>query len=95
MEWACTECGRTYHEPPESCAICGNDTLVPGEDGRDSRGSTGILDGFISRAKGVLFDPDTVDRGLLSDSQTVTAIFRVLAVVSGLLVLLAVLALLL
>lgn len=93
MEWACAECGRTYHEPPDSCPICEHGVLVPAREGEDP--SEAAFDRLVARLRGVLFDPAAVDRGLLSDDPRIALLFRLLAAGSGLLVALVALAMVL
>lgn len=89
MEWACAECGRVYHEPPDACPICEHDVLVPAG-GEDS--SEGTLDRYLRRIRATLLNPAAVDRGLLSNDPRIALLFRLLAAVSGMLVVLVVLA---
>lgn len=77
MEWECTECGRTYHEAPEVCQICGQEDLVPA-DARDDRFTAG-------RIADRLFDPLSAETSLVEFNATVNLAFALLVALSLLL----------
>lgn len=91
MEWECTECGRTYSDPPDPCPVCGGSAVVP----EGSRSPGGPLDRAAARVWGVVFDPDSVSRPLTAVTPAVELAFRLLAVLAGVLVVLGVAALVL
>ncbi|WP_255149672.1 hypothetical protein [Halorarius halobius] len=83
MEWACTNCGRTYYDPPDDvCEVCSAGTVVPATD-VDQDGASGVLD----RARRVVFDPGSLESGLTETNEVVSILFGVIAVLSVLLVL--------
>lgn len=85
MEWACTNCGRTYDEPPaDVCSVCAHGTVVPATDAEPDRRAA-----LLDRLRRALFDPGSFDAGLAETSKLVVAAFRILFVLS-LFVLLAV-----
>lgn len=81
MEWECTECGRTYHEPPGACAICGNEDLVPA-DADDDRFTVG---GVSDR----LLDPLSAETSLAEFNAAVNVAFAVLVALSVVLLVVA------
>ncbi len=80
MEWVCTSCDRTYHEPPEECPVCGSGAVVPAEGRGESR-----VDSLLANVRGALTDPATVDRSLVRPESTVSLVFRLLVLASVLL----------
>ena len=80
MDWVCTECERTYHEPPEECLVCGSGAVVPAEERGESR-----VDSLMANVRGALTDPSTVDRSLVRPESTVSLVFRLLVLASVLL----------
>lgn len=71
-EWICTECERTYHEPPAECQICGNEVVVLREE-YDRHG--GGIQGALNRVSARLLDPRSVDRSLVAEGRFVQAAF--------------------
>jgi len=73
VDWVCTECERTYHEVPDACRVCGNETVVPADEYRPGR-----LDALLENARGALTDPASVDRSLVRPESGVDLAFRLL-----------------
>jgi hypothetical protein len=71
-EWICTNCERPYHEPPDECAICRNEVVIPREE-YDAR--YGGVQGRLQRARGRLLEPMASDRSLVGESRVVQAAF--------------------
>jgi hypothetical protein len=80
-EWICTNCERTYHEPPEQCAICRNEVVIPRE---DYEARFGGLEGRLERARGRLLEPMTSDRSLIAEGRVVQVAFLVITVLTAL-----------
>lgn len=88
MEWACTECGRTYDEPPaDVCVACGNGALLPAE-----AAASDARDAYLDTVRRALLDPASLDRGLTSSRPMVDLVFRLVVVFSVLLLLVVVVA---
>jgi len=81
VEWVCTECERSYHELPEACLACGNEAVVPA----DERGGS-QLGRLLGNARDAVLDPANADRSLVRPSSGVDLAFRLLLLVSTLLV---------
>lgn len=88
MEWRCRECGRTYDDPPETCA-CGSADVGPRE-GRDASESRFSLLALRER----VVDPENADRSLVGEERYVALAFRILLAATVVGVLLAALTLL-
>lgn len=81
MEWACRQCGRTYHEAPEGgCRACGHPAVVPAKDAATGTG-TGA-GSYLDRLHSRLFDPGEHEVDLLAAEGLVSVAFRLIAVVS-------------
>lgn len=80
MEWACTNCGRTYDEPPaDVCVVCGHGSVVPAESAKpDPR------DAYLDSVRRALFDPSSLEHGLTSSGAIVDIAFRLVIVFSAL-----------
>ncbi|WP_276260871.1 hypothetical protein [Haloglomus litoreum] len=78
-EWICTNCERTYHEPPDQCAICRNEVVIPRD---DYEARFGGLEGRLERARGRLLEPMASDRSLVTDSRFVRVTFLAIAVLA-------------
>jgi hypothetical protein len=78
-EWICTNCERTYHEPPEQCGVCRNEVVIPRE---DYEARFGGLEGRLERARGRLLEPMASDRSLIADSRFVQVAFLAIAVLT-------------
>ena len=81
MEWVCPECDRRYDDPPEEC-VCGGQPVPEG-----TPTATDRLTRVAENAYRVLFDPASADRNLLAGGPLVRTAFRVVVIVSTLLVL--------
>lgn len=82
-EWICTNCEQTYHEPPDACALCRNEVVIPRSD-YDAR--YGGLEGRLERARGRLVEPMTSDRNLLGESPLVRAAFLAIVALTAVVV---------
>ncbi len=78
-EWICTNCERPYNEPPEECAICRNEVVIPREDYDDRFGG---LEGRLERARGRLLEPMSSERSLIADSRFVRVAFLAITVLT-------------
>jgi hypothetical protein len=78
-EWICTNCERTYHEPPEQCGVCRNEVVIPRE---EYEARFGGLEGRLERARGRLLEPMASDRSLIADSRFVQVAFLAIAVLT-------------
>lgn len=76
MEWRCRECGRSYHEPPETC-VCGSASVDPTDDTEGGRSQFSLL-----ALRQRLLDPQNADRSLVREEPYVTLLFRALVVAS-------------
>lgn len=81
MEWACPECDQRYDDPPTEC-VCGGQPVPEG-----TPDSTDRLSRIADDAYRAVFDPESVDRNLLAGGPFVRLAFRVVVVVSTLLLL--------
>lgn len=73
MEWVCSACGRTYHDPPAACGVCGGAVVPPA----DPRGSTDRVS--LRAARERLLDPRAADTSLVDVDPRIRFAFRVLA----------------
>lgn len=80
-EWICTNCERTYHEPPEQCAICRNEALILREDYEARYDS---VQGRLARARARLLDPMSSDRNLLDERRSVRVAFLAIVALTAL-----------
>ena len=79
MRWRCADCGRTHDEPPGTCA-CGSADVDPADvDAPDDSG-----DGRFSllAARRRLLEPTEADRSIVAEDPRVVLAFRVLLLVS-------------
>lgn len=78
MEWACTNCGRTYDDPPDDvCLVCASGTIVPDDDAELQP-----RDAFLDRLRRVVVDPESIETDLTGTSGAVSLAFRLVAVLS-------------
>jgi hypothetical protein len=80
-EWICTNCERPYHEPPEECAICRNEVVIP-RDEYEARYDS--VQGRLDRARARLVDPMSSDRNLLDESRFVRVAFLAIVALTAL-----------
>lgn len=79
MPWVCTDCDRTYHDPPESdCHACGGSVVPVGTDANAS-----ATDRAVSRMRDALFG--TGSHSLTDEGPGVRLLFRILLAVTFLL----------
>lgn len=89
VSWCCADCGRSYDDPPETCA-CGSAAVEPDDGSADGEAEDRFSLLAVRRR---LLEPGTADRSLVSDDPRIALAFRVLLALSlavlGLLVLLS------